>query len=117
VDIQSGLKVFKKETIQDLDLKPTAWGFDYQFLFLAKRRGATMTSEQILFEEREHGESKVRALATGVELIRGALKLRFQSVKQDFFRTLRFVSESDTDSRASRTSSGDDASVRTPLFS
>ncbi len=86
VDIQSGLKVFKKKTLSGLKLQPTAWGFDYQFLFLAKRKGATMTSEDIVFEDREHGESKVRALATGIELIRGALQLRWKSLKQDMAR-------------------------------
>ena len=34
-DVQSGLKVFRKEVVSDLDLNPTKWGFDYEFLFKA----------------------------------------------------------------------------------
>src|SRR3989344_4875182 len=75
-DVQSGLKVFKKEVVSDLDLNPTKWGFDYEFLFKAKRRNFKIGEVNISFSKRTNGESKVTYMFTGLELAWGAVMLR-----------------------------------------
>ena len=36
VDVQSGLKVFKKEVVERISLHPSQWTFDLEFLLKAK---------------------------------------------------------------------------------
>ncbi|MCK9352254.1 MAG: glycosyltransferase [Candidatus Paceibacterota bacterium] len=84
VDVQSGLKVFRKDVFYNLKLSPTEWGFDYEFLFKARRMRWKLGSVQIVFAERIAGESKVDIIRTGSELLSGALKLRFRY----FFRSV-----------------------------
>src|SRR3989344_4447653 len=75
-DVQSGLKMFRKEVVSDLDLNPTKWGFDYEFLFKAKRRNYKIAEVDISFSKRMNGESKVTYMLTGMELARGAVMIR-----------------------------------------
>jgi cellulose synthase/poly-beta-1,6-N-acetylglucosamine synthase-like glycosyltransferase len=86
VDIQSGLKAFSKESIASLNLQPTPWGFDYQFLFLAKRKGYTIGEIDITFAERTKGKSNINALQAGMELLLGALKLRTKFLFKDILK-------------------------------
>lgn len=75
-DVQSGLKVFRRQTLNAIKLSPTPWGFDFDFLFKAKRMGWRIASVEIKFSPRVYGESKVRLVRTALELSWGALKLR-----------------------------------------
>lgn len=77
-DVQSGLKVFRKEVMSDLNLNPTKWGFDYEFLFKAKRRNCKIGEVDISFSKRMNGESKVTYMLTGLELAWGAVMLRIR---------------------------------------
>lgn len=90
VDVQSGLKVFRRDIIKHLTLHPTAWGFDYQFLYKAKRIGCSIGEEDIVFEERSYGKSHVNTLGTGLELAWGALKLRLSYIGRDLFKFLYY---------------------------
>ncbi|HEX5430275.1 MAG TPA: glycosyltransferase [Patescibacteria group bacterium] len=87
-DVQSGLKVFRKQVCASVRLKPSAWGFDYDFLFKAKRLGWRIAQTDIQFTGRMHGKSNVSVLSTGLELGFGALKLRF---KYFLFGILKFL--------------------------
>lgn len=90
VDVQSGLKVFRAEILQHLSAPSTAWGFDYQFLYRAKRLGYRIGQIGIVFEERRHGKSHVNALWTGLELALGALALRLRYLPHDFLPFLAY---------------------------
>jgi cellulose synthase/poly-beta-1,6-N-acetylglucosamine synthase-like glycosyltransferase len=87
-DAQSGLKVFRKQTLNGLRLSPSPWGFDYEFLFKAKRMGWKIGQVDIGFARRTQGQSKVRVLATGIELAWGAVKLRIQYIFRNIFKFL-----------------------------
>lgn len=85
VDSQSGLKLFRRESVRMEYLEGvTAWGLDYQMLFEAIRNGAKIASVPITFAERQHGTSDVQALQVGYELMRGAIRLRLRVLVRTF---------------------------------
>jgi cellulose synthase/poly-beta-1,6-N-acetylglucosamine synthase-like glycosyltransferase len=94
-DVQSGLKVFRKQTLAHLRLSPSPWGFDYDFLFKAKRMGWKIAEQDIEFSSRAHDEAKVRVLSTGMELASGALKLRLLFLFKSVFKFLDDVHPSE----------------------
>ncbi len=73
-DVQSGLKIFKKEIITRIALNPTPWTFDLEFLIKAQQAGYTITSEKITFSQRHTGKSKVGILKTSFEIGISAIK-------------------------------------------
>jgi cellulose synthase/poly-beta-1,6-N-acetylglucosamine synthase-like glycosyltransferase len=93
--VQSGLKVFRAEILSHIDLKTTAWGFDYQFLYRARRMGYRIGQVDIVFEERMHGISHVRALNTMLELGLGALLLRMSFLTGDLLPFLAYPHRSE----------------------
>ncbi|MDB4977892.1 MAG: hypothetical protein JWM56_78 [Candidatus Peribacteria bacterium] len=90
VDVQSGLKVFRKEILDTVELKTSAWGFDYQFLYKARRMGYTVGEKEIIFEERKFGHSHVKTISTALELAWGALRLRLSYIPRDLFAFLYY---------------------------
>lgn len=78
LDVQSGLKVFRKSVLNKLSINAGPWGFDYEFLFKAKRMGWRLGSVPIRFSDRRAGESKVRVLSDGLGLALGAIALRLR---------------------------------------
>lgn len=80
-DIQSGLKVFKKEVIDTIKFTPgSAWTFDLEFLHRAKQAGFSIQNFDIVFSRRKNGESKVIFLKTTLEIGVNALKLRTKTI-------------------------------------
>jgi len=80
-DIQSGMKVFKKRILNKIELNPTPWGFDYEFLYKAKNQGYQISQVPIQFDARKNGKSNITFL-TNFELLFGILKLRFEKIKK-----------------------------------
>jgi cellulose synthase/poly-beta-1,6-N-acetylglucosamine synthase-like glycosyltransferase len=87
-DVQSGLKVFRSQILNHLRLKPTAWGFDYEFLFKAKKLGWKIDEYNVPFSAREKGKSSINIFTAGLELAWGAFKLR---VADAFKRAIKFL--------------------------
>ncbi len=79
-DIQSGLKVFKKEVLSVVNIEPDEWGFDYQFLYHAKNNNFTIGQTDITFAAREFGESKI-TLSSYVGLFLGIMRFRLNSLQ------------------------------------
>ena len=78
-DVQSGLKVFKKEIIERIDLNPGPWSFDLEFLIKAKHAGYLIENHQITFEKRQQEKPKIALLPATWEIGISALKLAFLS--------------------------------------
>lgn len=77
-DIQSGLKVFKREIFDRLDTSHvTEWTLDLSLLKCAKDLGYEPTSFPITFDKRIKGYSKVNFLKTSFEIAINSLKLWF----------------------------------------
>jgi len=79
-DVQSGLKVFRKEFLSYLpseELSP--WSLDMPLLHAAVELGYQIGEVSIIFEKRAFGESKLSLLKPTLDITQSALKLRFQS--------------------------------------
>ncbi|MDO8551725.1 MAG: glycosyltransferase [bacterium] len=77
-DIQSGLKLFKKEIIQHLDVgKITPWTLDLSLLITSRGLGLGIKEVDIKFSKRTFGQSKVNLLSTSFEIGLNALKMKF----------------------------------------
>lgn len=78
LDIQSGLKVFRKEILHSISLNPTPWTFDLEFLVLARDKGYRISQTDIVFAPRLHGESKVKLLQSITEIGISAVKTKMK---------------------------------------
>ena len=82
VDIQSGLKIFRKEIINHINRKlVTPWTFDIPLLEAARELGYTFDSVTITFSDRQHGASKVGIIKTSYAIIMCALKVKLSPKK------------------------------------
>lgn len=80
-DIQSGLKIFKKEVVETIKFTPASpWTFDLEFLHRAKQAGYVISDFDIVFSKRSNGKSKVSFLGTTVEIGVNALKLKTKRI-------------------------------------
>lgn len=78
VDVQAGLKVFRRKILREVVLDPTPWTFDLEFLLSARNYGYVIGSVPITFAERQAGESKIKFLRAMYEIGWNALLLRFK---------------------------------------
>ncbi|HET8574965.1 MAG TPA: glycosyltransferase [Candidatus Paceibacterota bacterium] len=95
IDVQSGLKVFRRRVVESVPLSPSKWGFDYEFLYKASHMKWRITEVPIHFAARESGKSKVNALGTGFELLFGGIALRCEYFLLAFFKFLDYPHHSE----------------------
>lgn len=80
-DIQSGLKVFKKEAIQTVTFTPrSGWTFDLEFLHRAREAGYSISDYDITFDVRTSGQSKVSSLKSTIEIGSNAIRTRLKRI-------------------------------------
>jgi glycosyltransferase involved in cell wall biosynthesis len=75
-DTQSGLKLFKKNVIETISIKPSPWSFDLEFIVRSLEAGFKIDSHRIQFAERYRGQAKISVLKATFELASASLKLR-----------------------------------------
>jgi len=75
-DVQTGLKVFKKEIIERVTIKGGKWMFDLEFLLGAEQGGYKITSVDITFDKRLHGDAKISVFSASIEMALAAIRLR-----------------------------------------
>ncbi|MBI1863721.1 glycosyltransferase [Candidatus Woesebacteria bacterium] len=81
-DAQSGLKLFKREIFEHLDLKDIKpWSFDMPLLYTAQELGLKIETVEIDFSERQNGKSKVSLFKTTTQIATTALKLKLKRKK------------------------------------
>jgi len=77
-DIQSGLKVFKKDVVKHVSEHMIGpWSLDIPLLQTAKDLGYTVMTVPIVFDDRSSGVSKISFFKTGHEIATKALKMKF----------------------------------------
>lgn len=76
-DIQSGLKMFKKEVSDHIQLAPTQWTFDLEFLIKARKLKYRIGEVDILFQDRYAGNTKIHIVKDTLEIALSAVKLKF----------------------------------------
>ncbi len=85
-DTQSGLKVFKKEILKQIDFsRVTGWTLDFELLHQALQKDYVINSIDILFTERQEGKSKVNPLLVGSEIIYHAIGTKTRRALEPFF--------------------------------
>ncbi len=78
-DMQSGLKVFKRDIVDFLDADEiTPWSFDLPLLHAAKQMGYEIGEVEIEFRPREHGNSKLTLLGPTFAIAKGAVRLKIK---------------------------------------
>lgn len=83
VDVQSGMKVFKKEVIEKIDIKKvTPWTLDLSLVLTARDLGYGISEVDIEFDKRTNGSSKISVVRSSIEIGKNALKLKFFRKKQ-----------------------------------
>ncbi|MBA3724106.1 MAG: glycosyltransferase family 2 protein [Candidatus Levybacteria bacterium] len=91
-DVQSGLKVFRKEVFASVAIAPSPWTFDMEFLVKARALGYTIGTVPITFTTRVAGQTKINLIGATIEIGFHALKLKAvllaQSIQQ-FLQTLK----------------------------
>ncbi len=82
VDVQSGLKLFRKEILDYIDEKElTPWTLDLALLNTARNLGFKIAGVDITFDKRTGGHSKVNLIKTSAEIGKNALKLKLSKRK------------------------------------
>lgn len=76
-DIQSGLKLFRREILVHLPPSSVrAWAIDLPLLHTARELGYSIGSVNIDFVQRPHGQSKISFLQTAGQIIDSAVRLK-----------------------------------------
>ncbi len=75
-DVQSGLKVFKRQVIDSIILFPTRWSFDLEFLYKADQAGYSIIGYPIQYGSRHHGIDKLNPFLALIEL--GIMTMRYR---------------------------------------
>lgn len=76
-DVQSGLKLFKKEIVERIPLHPKGWTFDLEFIIRSKEAGYKIETVTMPFNERVSGKSKINLIKASLEIAYSAIKLKF----------------------------------------
>jgi glycosyltransferase involved in cell wall biosynthesis len=94
-DTQSGLKIFRKNILEDFQLSPSPWSFDLEFLVRSLENKRSIVSHSIPFTERNAGVTKVKVINVTFELAKASIALRvntsFQKLRAGLRANSRFV--------------------------
>ncbi|MBI2611535.1 glycosyltransferase [Candidatus Gottesmanbacteria bacterium] len=81
-DVQSGLKLFKTEIIDHLDLSHLSpWSIDIPLLYTARELGYTIGKVDITFERRKDGDSKINFLDAAIQIALSSIKIKLSRKK------------------------------------
>jgi dolichol-phosphate mannosyltransferase len=80
-DVQSGLKVFRRDCIEGVELNPSPWAFDMEFLKKNIDRGCSVATVNIQFDKRVEGKAKINLVKASWEIGAHAVKLKLSTTK------------------------------------
>lgn len=80
-DVQSGLKLFKRQIVKEIKINPSPWTFDLEFLVNARNAGYIISSIDIIFEDRHSGKSKIHFFKSIYEIGMNAISLKLRGKK------------------------------------
>ncbi len=80
-DVQSGLKMFRKEIIERVNIAPTKWMLDLELLIAAVHGGYSIDTIDIVFESRHAGKTKINIVFSSIEMAISAFRLKLKSPK------------------------------------
>jgi len=77
LDVQSGLKVFRAELLNRINVHSKPWTFDLEFLLRARNAGYKLGEVDIDLDQRKGGRTKTGILEASYQIGREAIRLRF----------------------------------------
>lgn len=77
-DTQSGLKVFRKTTYNGMQLRPSQWSFDLEFIVAALQKRSRILTHDIKFSNRNSGNAKINVVKSSIELAKSSILLRMR---------------------------------------
>jgi len=80
-DVQSGLKVFRREIIERIHLQSGQWAIDLELLIKAKNAGYKIVNYDIIFAKRDNGKTKINLFKASWEIGVNALLLKFRQAE------------------------------------
>lgn len=80
-DVQAGLKVFRTEAFSSLELHPSTWSLDLEFLYKAVHAGFVVESFPMQYQQRSNGKGKYNVFTAGIELVLLSIKHRLSPLK------------------------------------
>ena len=114
-DIQSGLKVFKREVYETIKFTPSSpWSFDLEFLHRAKFAGFNIENHNIIFIQRVFGKSKISLMSSIFEIGGKALTLKFLRLRPVLLQPHSNYSMRGADRKSTRLNSSHSAKSRMP---
>lgn len=75
-DTQSGLKMFRRQLVEDIDLEPSAWSLDLELVVKALETDHKVLSRKISLSKRVYGKAKVKVFKTSLELFSQSFAVR-----------------------------------------
>ncbi|RJR16481.1 glycosyltransferase [Candidatus Microgenomates bacterium] len=86
-DIQSGLKLFRRDIVEHLDFSLiNAWSFDLPLLHTARELGMRIDNIDIAFDKRTKGDSKIKVFEASLQVGVSALRLRLKKSRPYLIR-------------------------------
>jgi len=80
LDVQAGMKVFKRQIAEEIKICPSPWTIDLELLIKARNYGYKIGGLDIHFAKRDAGVSKLPVKNAILEIGLNALKLRFRKI-------------------------------------
>jgi putative flippase GtrA/glycosyltransferase involved in cell wall biosynthesis len=80
-EVQTGIKVFWKRVYESMDLLPSPWGFDMEFVVRVIARGYRVGEYEVEFQKRRLGRTKVNPVLVAAELITSAVRIKLDMVE------------------------------------
>lgn len=80
-DVQSGLKVFTKQVVMSLNLRPSAWTFDIEFFLKAQNAGYKVVNYNTKLSPRYGGKSKMNIFSVPLQMVWNIMKRK--SIRPD----------------------------------
>jgi glycosyltransferase involved in cell wall biosynthesis len=94
-DTQSGLKMFRKQVIENITIAPSPWSFDLEFIVRSLEAGYTISNQKISFAERSHGQPKISVFKATFELAFASIRLRrmteAKQLKHNYKRNIEYL--------------------------
>lgn len=84
-DVQSGLKAFKKEVTNIIELNTISWSFDLEFLLKAMHAGFTVVNHPIAYGSRKKGKGNMNLFQAGLELLLMSIRYRISPLDPVIF--------------------------------
>ncbi len=78
-DVQSGLKIFRREVMDSLILNPSRWSFDLEFLYKADHAGYSIVNYPLKYGSRKSGVDKLNPALGFLELTMMTIRYRLIS--------------------------------------